>query len=96
MNRPWFSPSAKRDLLGMLEHIARDKPGAALRHVELLESECWVLTANSGIGTSREDLLPGLRCWSVGNYVIFFRPTSDGIDVVRVVHAARDEGTLFA
>jgi toxin ParE1/3/4 len=95
MNRPWFSPSAKRDLLAMLEHIARDKPGAALQYVERLESECWMLAANSAIGTSREDLLPGLRCWSFGNYVIFFRPTSDGIDVVRVVHGSRNEGALF-
>jgi toxin ParE1/3/4 len=79
----------------MLESIAKDKPGAALRHVERLEAECWMLAANSGIGTLREDLLPGLRCWSVGNYVIYFRPKGDGIDVVRVVHGARDEGALF-
>jgi toxin ParE1/3/4 len=60
-----------------------------------LEAECWVLAENSTIGTARPDLLPNLRSWSVGNYVIFFRPMSDGIDVVRVVHGARDVGKLF-
>jgi toxin ParE1/3/4 len=96
MNRPWFSPSSKRDLLDILENIARGKPGAALQHVERLEPECWMLAENSAIGTARPDLLPDLRSWSVDNYVIFFRPMNDGIDVVRVVHGARDAGKLFA
>jgi toxin ParE1/3/4 len=55
-----------------------------------------MLAENSAIGTARPDVLPDSRSWSFGNYVIFFRPVSDGIDVVRVVHGARDEGTLFA
>jgi toxin ParE1/3/4 len=95
MSRPWFSPSSKRDLLGILENIGRDKPGAAPQHVDRLEAECWMLAENSAIGTARPDLLPNLRSWSVGNYFIFFRPSSDGIEVVRVVHGARDVGALF-
>ena len=31
MSRPYFSPSSRRDLADILELIARDKPGAALR-----------------------------------------------------------------
>jgi plasmid stabilization system protein ParE len=30
-----------------------------------------------------------------GNYVILYRPTDDGIDIVQVVHAARDLGNVF-
>jgi toxin ParE1/3/4 len=71
------------------------QPGAALRHVERLEEPCWTLARNPGIGTARDDLLPGVRAFSVGNYVIFFRPASDGIEVVRVVHGARDYRLLF-
>jgi toxin ParE1/3/4 len=26
----------------------------------------------------------------VGNYLIFYRPISDGIEIVRVLHGARD------
>jgi toxin ParE1/3/4 len=95
MSRPSFSPSSRRDLLEILEHISKDKPGAALRHVERLEESCWMLARNSQVGTARDDLVPGLRCWSVGNYVIFFRSSIDGIEVVRVVHGARDFGKLF-
>lgn len=95
MNRPFFSPSSRDDLREILEYIARDNPGAALRHVERLEEACWMLAKNSQMGTARDDLRPNLRAWSVGKYVIFFRPATDGIDVVRVVHGARDYGMLF-
>jgi toxin ParE1/3/4 len=95
MSRPYFSPSSHRDLQAILEHIAKDKPGAALRHVERLEEACWMLARNPQMGTARDELLPNLRCWSVGNYVIYFRPADDGIEVVRVVHGARDTGLLF-
>jgi toxin ParE1/3/4 len=90
MNRPYFSPSARRDLLDILEYIARDKPGAALRYVERLEAECHRLANNPHSGTQRDDLLPNLRAWSFDSYVIFFRPADDGIEIVRVVHGARD------
>jgi toxin ParE1/3/4 len=95
MSRPYFSPSSLKDLQQILEYIARDKPGAALRHVERLEAECWMLAKNPEMGTLHNDLLPNLRAWSVGRYVVFFRPESDGIDVVRVVHGARDFPSLF-
>ena len=95
MSRPSFSPSARRDLQEILEYIARDKPGAALRHVERMEEACWWLARNPLVGTARDDLLPLLRCYSVGNYVIFYRPTDKGVDVVRVVHGARDVDRLF-
>jgi toxin ParE1/3/4 len=95
MKRPYFSPSSLQDLQDILEYIARDNPGAALRHVKRLEDACWMLAKNLEMGTAFDDLLPGLRAWPVGNYVIFFRSTTDGIDVVRVVHGARDYGMLF-
>lgn len=67
MSRPFFSPSSRSDLHEILENIAKDKPGAALRHVERLEEACWTLARNPGIGTARDDLLPGVRALSVGN-----------------------------
>lgn len=95
MNRPYFSPSSRRDLTEILEYIAKDKPGAAVRHLERLEQDCWLLATNPGMGTSRDDLLPNLRAWSIGNYVVYYRPAADGIEIIRVVHGSRDEKVLF-
>lgn len=95
MSQPFFSPSARQDLFEILERIARDKPGAAVQFVERLEEECRLLAANPSVGTSRDDLLPNLRCWSVGNYVICFRQADDGVEIVRVLHGARDLAALL-
>jgi len=58
MSEPCFSPTSQRDLREILEYIARDKPGAALRHIEKLEETCWFLAGNPEAGTLRDDLLP--------------------------------------
>ena len=39
-----------------------------------------------------------IRFWPIRgfeNYLIFYRPTSDGIEVLRVVHGAQDINRLF-
>ena len=47
------------------------------------------------MGRLREDLSAGLRSFSVGNYVIFYRPMKGGIEIARVLHGARDFPPLF-
>ena len=42
--------------------------------------------------------LSGLRMWPVGGFekhLVFYRPTDDGIEVVRVLHGARDIEAIF-
>ncbi len=79
----------------ILEYIARDKPGAAAKFVQKLKDACWTLAKTPTMAPLREELAPGLRAWPVGNYIIFYRKAPDGIEVVRVVHGARDLGKLF-
>ena len=36
--------------------------------------------------------------WSIRgfqNYIVFYRPLEDGVDVVRVIHGARDIQAIF-
>jgi toxin ParE1/3/4 len=54
-----------------------------------------LLAKQPGMGEARPELAEGLRCFSVGNYLIFFKPLSDGIEVVRVLSGARDIDALF-
>lgn len=46
-------------------------------------------------GTARPELQPGLRSRPVGNYVIFYRPQADGIEVVRVLHGRQEVEERF-
>jgi toxin ParE1/3/4 len=47
------------------------------------------------MGRERPELLADLRSFPVGRYVIFYLPRPHGIEVVRVLHGARDLKPLF-
>jgi toxin ParE1/3/4 len=47
------------------------------------------------MGTARDNLAPGLRSFPVGNYLVFYRITPEGIEVARVLHGARDLRAVF-
>jgi toxin ParE1/3/4 len=42
------------------------------------------------IGTLREDIGPSVRVLVVGNYLVLYRARDDRVDIVRVLHGARD------
>ena len=47
------------------------------------------------MGSQQDRYRSGLRCFPVGNYLIFYNITDDGIEVFRVLHGARHlEGLL--
>jgi toxin ParE1/3/4 len=48
------------------------------------------LAAMPFIGQARVDLAPSLRMFPVGNYLIFFQPIQDGVEVIRVLHGKRN------
>jgi toxin ParE1/3/4 len=63
--------------------------------VEKLKDTCHTLARFPLLGASREELVPGLRMFAVGNYVIYYRPQTDGVRLERVLHGARDADALF-
>ncbi len=47
------------------------------------------------MGQTRNELRPGLRCFVVSPFIVFNRPVEDTIEVLRIVHGARDVGAIF-
>ena len=47
------------------------------------------------MGRSRPELAASVHSFPVARYVVFYRPAADGIEVVRVLHGARDIGATF-
>ena len=47
------------------------------------------------MGRARDELAADLRSFPFARYVIFYEPIEDGIDVVRVLHSARDIDAAF-
>ncbi len=56
-----------------------------------IRQTCELLASHPEMGEKREGFgVPGCRSFSVGNYVIFFRGVTGGIEVARVIHGSRD------
>lgn len=95
MARVLKRPQAETDLDEIWWYIAQDNPDNADRFLDRIEKRCGELAQFPGMGTSREELMPTLRSLAVGNYLIFYLPVKDGIDVVRVLSGMRDIDALF-
>jgi toxin ParE1/3/4 len=91
-----FAPAAAADLDVIATYIAADNPRAAARTIARIKGKAQALAEAPGIGRPRDELLPGIRSFAVGRYVIFYRPTSPGIEVIRVLHGMRDIDAIFA
>jgi len=81
---------AETDLLEIWAYIAQDNPSAADKLLDDVGKVCRRLAEHPEAGPNREELARNLRSFTVGNYVIFYRPITDGIIVIRVLHGARD------
>jgi toxin ParE1/3/4 len=86
---------AHLDLVEIAFHIAEQNLVAADRWLETIDEKCQRLARMPELGRKRPDLAPELRSFPVGNYIIFYRPLPDGIQVIRVLHGARDLPPLF-
>jgi toxin ParE1/3/4 len=81
--------------------IIEENPEAAIKFVESVESSFSLLEKNPEIGRSLATFsrrLIGVRIWKVSNfekYLIFYRPIEEGIEVLDVIHGARDLPTIL-
>ena len=88
--------AADQDLVQIREFIAKDSPQAAIRWLDDIERACEMLAIQPLLGQHLQSRRFGIvRRHVVGNYVIYYRPASDGIDLMRVIHGARDHKHLF-
>jgi toxin ParE1/3/4 len=86
---------ANEDLVAIALHIAQANPIAASDWLDTIEQKCRLLASMPEMGRLRPELAADLRSWAVGEYVIFYQPTFDGIVVVRVLHGSRDLPSMF-
>jgi len=89
------SPEALADAEAIWNHVAQDRIGAADQLLDRIALRCDLLAGHPEIGQARPELGPDLRSFTVGNYVLFYRPSAQGIELVRIIHAARDVDALF-
>jgi plasmid stabilization system protein ParE len=89
--------AAEADLIEIGEYIRQDNPARAARFVGELLDCCYGLADLPRI----YPLVPRYQHWGVrrrvhGNYLIFYRVLNDLIEVLHILHGARDyEAILF-
>ena len=88
-------PQAAADLAEIWAYIAEDSPDHADAFLDRIDKEFRALARRPRMGRTRPELSPALRSIPVGCYVVFYVPRTGGIDVVRVLHGARDLDSLF-
>jgi toxin ParE1/3/4 len=89
-------PAADRDLDDQFDYIARDSLEVALRLLTAADRTFEELARMPRMGAPKEfrnPRLAGVRQWRIcgfDSHLIFYREVEDGIEVLRVLHAARD------
>jgi toxin ParE1/3/4 len=92
MNRCAFDPAVHGDLAEIWRYIAVENhsPGAADKLIDMLFGKFSLLAAQPLLGESREDLGENVRAFVARSYLILYRPIPNGIEILQVVHSARD------
>jgi toxin ParE1/3/4 len=65
------------------------------RLLDDIEEKFFLLADHSSLGSTRPDIAPGLRYLPVSRYLILYREITGDIEIVRVVHGARDVSALM-
>lgn len=84
------SPQAIRDVDEIWLTIARDDPGAATWMVGRIAAATARLADFPLSAPARPDIGPEVRSVVVGRYLVLYRVNEDCVEVVRVIHGARE------
>ncbi len=91
-----FSDEAVRDLDEICEYIAQNNPNAASKLFDTIRQKCKTVAGFPNMGKSYEKLASGLRGFVVEDYLVFYYPRINGIDIARVVNGYQDLESLFS
>jgi plasmid stabilization system protein ParE len=92
-----LTPEARNDLRGILLDIAEDSPDAAERLRSEFYEKLQSLGRSPGIGHYHEELLNRkYRFWNFYSYVVAYVWEAKPIQVISVVHGARDLAVFLA
>ena len=95
MNSYSLSDKAVQDLDDICDYIAQQNPSAASKLFDAIRQKCRQVAEFPNMGKSYKRLSTDLRGFSVSDYIVFYYPRPDGIDIVRIVSGYRDLESLF-
>lgn len=96
MRRIFYTVQAEQDLQQIVEFIAHDNLAAAVRWLDEIEALFQLLATQPALGELMETRRFGeVRRHTAGNYVVYYRLADNGLQILRVLHAARNQEPLL-
>ena len=90
------SENAERDLDEILAYWAEHaSPEIADRIIDKITDRFWLLGEHPGAGKASEGIAAGVKCFPPGKYLIYYRATRRGTDILHVFHGVRDQRKAF-
>jgi toxin ParE1/3/4 len=86
---------AETDLAEILDYVEERNPQAAEQLATAIDDRCTLLSQLPLMGRAREELGPGLRSVVIEQYMLFYRVTATAVEVLRILHGARDIDTIM-
>lgn len=96
MSRYLITLPAKQDLREINNYLARFSPIAVRRINDKIKQQFKRLADFPNMGKSCNQLSEGLRRLPVEDYLIFYRPISNGVEIVRLVSGYRNIEVVFS
>ena len=90
-----LSELAQADVDDLWEWLAGQNEEAANKLLAMLTDKFNLLAQRPLLGMSRPEYWLELRSFVAKPYVIFYQPLDDGVEIVRVLHSARDIDSEF-
>ena len=91
MSRFILTDTAKADLLQIVEYLQERSPQATLAVAREIRLALRQVAEFPGIGHARCDLTRrSVRFWSVYSYLIVYKPNTQPLQILRVLHGARN------
>jgi toxin ParE1/3/4 len=90
------SENAERDLDEIFAYWAeRASLEIADRVIDKITDRFWLLGEHPNAGRASDDVAAGVKCFPAGKYLIYYRVTRRGTDILHVFHGARDQRKAF-
>ena len=86
-----IAPAAKTDLKDIYQYgLRRWGQAQSDSYLETIKNQFWSITEQPLIGVERSDLLLGARSLPIESHTLFYRITTDTVEIIRVLHGRQD------
>lgn len=96
MRQVKISAAAEEELQAIWDYVAQHNLTAAQQLIKEFGHKFNMLRDHPLSGRARDDLLVNLRCLVHKNYLIFYLPLDDGVEIYHVLHTSQDAASVFS